>query len=96
MLWLAVVCSCIGFVLQPVAQRHIPSERAALFFALSPLSASMIGIFFRYETLSLPAVPGIALILWGIVLSDRGASSKSAPESGTGIAPLLSQVHEAQ
>ena len=56
----------------------------------------MIGIFFRYETLSLPAVPGIALILWGIVLSDRGAPTKSAPESGTGIAPLLSQVHEAQ
>ncbi len=67
---LAVVCTVFGFTLQPVAQSGTTAERAAMFCALSPLSASALGVIFLDEQLGLAGVCGAALILCGILLPN--------------------------
>ncbi len=67
---LAVVCTIFGFTLQPVAQSGTTAERAAMFCALSPLSAGILGVVFLRESFSLAGVLGAALILGGILLPN--------------------------
>ena len=66
-LYLAVICSVFGFTLQPVAQKRISAEKAGLFCALSPLSASLMGIIFLHESVSGLSLAGSFLILAGIL-----------------------------
>ena len=70
-LWLSVVCSVFGFTLQPVAQRHITAERAAMFCGLSPLSASILGAVLLKERFGLLDLMGAALILLSIFMASR-------------------------
>ena len=44
MLMLVVVCSCFGFAFQPVGQKYVPAETAAVFTVVNPLTASILGI----------------------------------------------------
>lgn len=76
-LGLAVVCTCFGFTLQPVAQRGTTAERAGMFCALSPLSAGLLGVIFLDESLGLQGEAGAALILCGIALPNLLAAVKS-------------------
>jgi len=69
-LWLAVVCTGFGLTLQPVAQRYTSAERTAIFCALNPLTASILGYIFLKEEFGLPSLLGAALILMGILLSS--------------------------
>ena len=81
-LGLAVVCTCFGFTLQPVAQRGTTAERAGMFCALSPLSAGLLGVIFLDESLGLQGVAGAALILCGIALPNLLAAVKSRAGAG--------------
>ena len=67
---LAVVCSCFGFTLQPVAQRHVSAERAGMFCALNPLTAALLGVLFLHERLGLWGLIGAGLILLGIAVQS--------------------------
>ena len=67
---LAVVCSSVGTALQPVAQRHVPSERACLFCARNPLAVCAMGWLFLGEWQGLTGLAGAALILASIVLAN--------------------------
>ncbi|MBR1456167.1 MAG: DMT family transporter [Oscillospiraceae bacterium] len=69
---LALVCSCFGFTLQPVAQRYVSAERAGTFCALNPLTAAVLGAVFLRERLGAAGVVGAALILTGILIQNRG------------------------
>ena len=78
-LGLALVCSCFGFTLQPVAQRRIPSERASQFCALNPLSTAAMSAVLLHEKMGVMGAVGAALILGSIMLeSVRSAKSKKA------------------
>lgn len=78
-LGLALVCSCFGFTLQPVAQRRIPSERASQFCALNPLSTAAMSAVLMHEKMGVMGAVGAALILSSIMLeSVRSAKSKKA------------------
>ena len=61
---LAIVCTCVGFTFQPVAQAHLSSECSGLFCALSPVFASLLGVVFLGEPVTLQGVFGSALILF--------------------------------
>ena len=74
-LWLSIVCSVFGFTLQPVAQRRTTAERAAMFCALSPLSASVLGAVFLHEQFGSLDLIGAALILIGIFLAGQKRSN---------------------
>ena len=65
---LAIVCTCVGFTFQPVAQAHLSSECAGLFCALSPAFASLLGIAFLSEPMTLQGVCGAALILFSLYI----------------------------
>ena len=69
--YLALVCSCFGFTLQPMAQRYVSAERAGLFCALNPLTAALLGALFLGERLGLAGLLGAGLILLGILV-QRG------------------------
>lgn len=63
---LAVVCSGFGFTLQPVAQRGTTAERAGSMCAITPLSASVLGIIFLKESISAAKVTGAIFIMAGL------------------------------
>lgn len=69
-LLLSLVCTCFGFTLQPVAQRYIPSERAAQFCAINPLSVAVMGAIFMGDSLGLYGMLGGILIVGAIVLQN--------------------------
>lgn len=68
LLYLTIVCSCFGFVLQPVAQSKVSAEKAGLFCALSPFVASLLGVVFLHEPFTLYTLIGELLILLALVI----------------------------
>ena len=77
---LALVCSCVGFTFQPVAQRYTTAERAAQLCAVNPLSTAVLSAVFLHETMDILGIIGAALILCGIVLHNyqpRKAASRT-------------------
>ncbi len=65
---LAIVCTCVGFTFQPVAQAHLSCECSGLFCALSPVFASLLGVVFLGEPVTLQGVFGSALILFSLYI----------------------------
>lgn len=64
---LAIVCSVLGFSLQPIGQKYISAERAGLLTVTNPVTAAILGIIFLGETLTVNIVIGMILILISIV-----------------------------
>lgn len=60
---LAVVCTCFGFTLQPVAQSRLSAETAGSFCALAPLVASLCSCVFLKERFTVYSFVGAILIL---------------------------------
>lgn len=65
---LAAVCTCFGYTLQPVAQSKVPSEKAALFCAINPLIAGMLGTLILREAFTPFSFCGTVLILIALIL----------------------------
>lgn len=68
LLMLVLVCSCFGFTLQPVGQKELPAETAAVFTVLNPLTASVIGVTLAGEELSAMKLAGYLVILSALLL----------------------------
>lgn len=67
-LMLVLVCSCFGFALQPVGQKYLPAETAAVFTVVNPLTASIVGITIAGESISAAKIAGYILILFVLFL----------------------------
>lgn len=67
LIMLVLVCTCLGFVLQPVAQSRISIQMAGVMFGLNPLTAAVLGWIFMGEALGTVGVIGGLLIIVGIV-----------------------------
>lgn len=92
--WLALaalvaVCTGFGFTLQPVAQQRLTADRAALFCAITPLTAGTLGIALLGEPCGPATLAGMALIVGAIVLASlperpghRAASRARADAEG--------------
>ncbi|WP_027406352.1 DMT family transporter [Anaerovibrio sp. RM50] len=77
LMMLVLVCTCLGFVLQPVAQSRISIQMAGVMFGLNPLTAAVLGWIFMGEALGTAGVIGGLLIIVGIVgisLRDKAYS----------------------
>ena len=74
MLMLVLVCSCFGFAFQPVGQKYVPAETAAVFTVVNPLTASLMGITLAGESISVSKLIGYALILVALFLYNRKRS----------------------
>ena len=62
-LMLALVCSCFGFAFQPVGQKYLPAETAAVFTVVNPFVASVLGLVVAKEPLGPAKIIGYVLIL---------------------------------
>ena len=80
LLALVLICSCFGFAFQPVGQKYLPAETAAVFTVVNPLTASIMGITIAGEKLSAAKIIGYILILGSLFLYNRN-SSPSAEKS---------------
>lgn len=68
MLMLVLLCSCFGFAFQPVGQKYVPAETAAVFTVVNPLTASLLGITLAGESISASKLIGYSLILIALIL----------------------------
>lgn len=83
--YLVIVASCIGFVLQPVAQSCTTSEHSGLISSLNPLVAAVLGAIFLGERLGLKGIIGAALILFAVVLQNLLEQRRKRARGGTDI-----------
>ena len=60
---LAVFCSCFGFTFQPLGQKFVPAESAAVLTVINPLTASIMGILIANENLTPLKLAGYIIIL---------------------------------
>ena len=75
---LVLVCTCFGFTFQPVGQRYVPSETAAVFSVLNPLTASVMGIAVAGEGMSMAKLVGYVLILLSLLLYNYKFKHRSS------------------
>ena len=64
---LAVLCTCFGFAVQPVAQKPITSETTGIICSLNPLTTAVLGWWLLDETLGIGGIIGSLLIIGGII-----------------------------
>lgn len=65
---LAIVGSCFGFTLQPVAQRGTTAEVAGMMCAINPMSASILGALVLHEQMTSAKLIGCVLIMGGLLV----------------------------
>lgn len=68
---LAIVCSCFGFTLQPVAQKYTSAEITGLYCAFRPLGAGILGWICLGEALTFFAFIGAAMIILSILMVQK-------------------------
>ena len=77
---LAIICSCVGFTIQPFGQKYTTPERAGILAVFNPLTAAVLGVIFLHEKMTPTMLVGSFLILVAILvpawIQDR-ASRKS-------------------
>ena len=64
---LAVICSGVGFTIQPFGQKYIAPERAGLLTVTNPLAAAVLGIIFLNEKMTPGIIVGAILIIISII-----------------------------
>lgn len=77
MFYLVLICTGLGFTLQPVAQKYSSAEKAGLFCAFNPLIASVLGVVFLREAFPITSAIGAGLILTSLIVSARAGSREN-------------------
>ena len=77
---LAIICSCVGFTIQPFGQKYITPERAGVLAVFNPLTAAILGVLFLHEKMTPSMLLGSFLILisilWPAWAEDRAARKR--------------------
>jgi drug/metabolite transporter (DMT)-like permease len=77
-LYLAVFCTLIGFVLQTVAQEFTSPEHTGLIYTLESVFAALFGYVFLQEVLPVQGYIGVILVFAGVIVAVRyGKSSRT-------------------
>jgi drug/metabolite transporter (DMT)-like permease len=64
---LAIICSGVGFTIQPFGQKYTTPERAGILAVFNPLTAAVLGIVFLHEKMTPSMLAGSFLILVSIL-----------------------------
>ena len=84
MLLLVLLCSCFGFAFQPLGQKYLSAEEAAVLTVVNPLTASIMGVVIAGEGLSFAKILGCVLILTALVVYNlKGEAKNSSKERST-------------
>ena len=76
LLFLVLLCSCFGFTFQPVGQKYLPAETAAVFTVVNPLTASVMGVVLAGEGMTVLKLIGYVLILTALVIYNVSGTAK--------------------
>ena len=68
MLVLVLVCSCFGFAFQPLGQKYLEAENAAVLTVVNPFTASVLGIAVAGERITGIKMVGYVLILGALII----------------------------
>lgn len=78
---LAIICSGVGFTIQPFGQKYTTPERAGILAVFNPLTAAILGVIFLHERMTGSMLLGAALILISILapawIEDRRSRQKT-------------------
>jgi len=66
---LGIFCSAYGFVMQPIAQQYMSSEKVGLIFSLEPVFSAILSFVFLHEVLEVKGYIGAAFIFFSILFS---------------------------
>ena len=69
-LYLAIGCTCIAYLFQNIALRHVPATYVALAFCSEPIFTAIASYFLLGELLSVKGFIGAALIMASIVIAS--------------------------
>ena len=79
---LVLLCSCFGFAFQPVGQKYVPAETAAVFTVVNPLTASVLGVTIAREEINAAKLLGFLLILLALFLYNTRTELRLQKYSG--------------
>ncbi len=68
--FLAVFCTGVAFVLQPIAQQYTTASHVGVIFTLEPVFAAVVAFFFAGEVLSFKAYIGAFLMMASIFVME--------------------------
>jgi drug/metabolite transporter (DMT)-like permease len=81
---LAIICSGVGFTIQPFGQKYTTPERAGILAVFNPLTAAVLGVIFLHETMTGSMIIGAVMILISILapawIQDR--RSRTGTDAG--------------
>ena len=78
---LAVICSGVGFTIQPFGQKYTTPERAGILAVFNPLTAAILGVVFLHEKMTGSMIIGSILILISILAPAWAEDRKSRREA---------------
>ena len=84
MIALVLLCSCFGFAFQPVGQKYVPAETAAVFTAVNPLTASIMGVLIAGEEISAAKITGFILIMIALLVYNLNTEKMPMKRQRTG------------
>ena len=91
-LHLGVITTALAFSLTLAGLRETPAAAAATLGLGEPLGAACLGIFFLHESVGVPALAGMALLLGGAYLLIRGVITWQTPVCFVGTVFVLSLI----
>ena len=71
----------IGFAFQPLGQKYLPAEEAAVLTVVNPFTASIMGIVIAGESLSMAKIIGYILILTALIVYNLKTKKQFKGES---------------
>jgi len=77
--WLLFVAGLPSYVLWFWALERAPASAVALTVSLNPISAAILGAFFLVEPVTARLMAGLACVIAGIVLANRGRAAPDKP-----------------
>jgi len=78
-IFLAIFCTGVAFVVQPIALQYTTASHTGVIFALEPVFAAIVAVIFANEILSLKSYLGAALMMASIFVMEldlKGLISK--------------------
>lgn len=73
-IFLAVFCTGIAFVVQPVAQQYTTAAHTGVIFALEPVFAAVVAVIFAHEILSFKSYFGAFLMVASVLIMEMDLS----------------------
>lgn len=69
-LFLAIFCTGVAFVIQPVAQQYTTAAHTGVIFALEPVFAAIVAVIFAHEVLSPKSYFGAVLMVASVFIME--------------------------